>query len=196
MDRRETLAWLARALALGLGSPAWGLSPLADAPPAEGYGRDPNLAEPAVPWALTLTRDERASVVRLVDLMLPADAHSPAASTLGVAEFVDEWISAPYPIQQADRRCLLDGLRWLDARTPHRFVELEDDAARRILDAICDPSRAPALEPARFFARLRQICLIGYYTTAVGAAELGYVGNQVSRQFDGPPPEVLARLGV
>ena len=36
----------------------------------------------------------------------------------------------------------------------------------------------------------------GYYTTDIGAKDLGYVGNYAMQTFDGPPPEVLKQLGI
>ncbi len=47
----------------------------------------------------------------------------------------------------------------------------------------------------RFFRRFRRICLIGYYPTPTGVAELGYIGYPPSARFAGPPPPVLAMLG-
>jgi hypothetical protein len=212
MDRRDTLAWLARALALGvsptnlfagppLGTPAVTPPIQADAEaqaPASvhGYGPDPDLANPTIPWPLTLTPDQRRTVTRLADLLLPADERSPAASALGVPEFVDEWVSAPYPLQRADRNLLEAGLRWLEARAGGRFPSLDAAAAGLILDEICDARSAPDDVPAAFFGRVRQICLIGYYSSNVGMADLGYVGNQPSTRFTGPPTEILARLGL
>jgi hypothetical protein len=204
MDRRDTLAWLARALALGV-SPATAfaappsLTAAVASParvPERGYGQDPDLANPVVPWPLTLTPEQRRTVTRLADLVLPADERSPAASAIGVPEFVDEWVSAPYPLQRADRSLLETGLRWLDARAGGRFISLNAAAAGLILDEICDARSAREDEAAAFFGRVRQICLIGYFTSKVGMADLGYVGNQPSNRFAGPPTEILARLGL
>jgi len=201
ITRRETLAWLARALLAGATSRACGSVEAREATDPgtpgghpHGYGRDPSLLRPFVPWPLTLTAAQRRLVTRLADLMLPADERSPAASTLELPAFIDEWISAPYPEQRADRELLRAGLLWLDRAASGSFEALDDAAARRILDRICDQRTAADRQAAAFFARLRHICLTGYYTTAAGVADLGYVGYQPSSRFAGPPPEVLARL--
>jgi hypothetical protein len=47
-------------------------------------------------------------------VIIPADDDSPSASAVGVPDFIDEWISSPYPAQAGDRRIVLDGLQWID----------------------------------------------------------------------------------
>src|SRR5262249_2027632 len=87
---------------------------------ARAYGADPlinHTYKPGEFWPLTLTTDERLRVAQLADLILPADGKSPAASAVGVPDFIDEWISAPYPQQQNDRKVVLDGLKWLEAES-------------------------------------------------------------------------------
>ena len=49
---------------------------------------------------------------------------------------------------------------------------------------------------ARFFAKFRNLTMGGYYTTDIGAKDIGYVGNVALQTFDGPPPEVLKKLGI
>ena len=36
----------------------------------------------------------------------------------------------------------------------------------------------------------------GYYTTDTGTKDVGYVGNVALSTFDGPPTEVLEKLGI
>src|SRR5438034_122074 len=68
-------------------------------------------------------------------------ALGPAASEVGVVEMVDEWISAPYPPQQADRKPVLSGLAWIDAEAARRFgktfAQASDEQRRAICDDIC-----------------------------------------------------------
>src|SRR5690606_33683801 len=77
VDRRTTLAWLAAALAMpesargtGLEGTRWPAVQLAPVT-APGYGVDPNLHEPAVPWPLTLTKAELAAAAAMCDMILP-----------------------------------------------------------------------------------------------------------------------------
>lgn len=200
--RRDTLAWLMQALSLTAAGPAlargFGAEPM-PAPnsvpgPALGYGKDPDLRHPVRPWPLTLDREQTRAVTRLADLILPADEHSPSASALDVPAFVDEWVSAPYPAQLADRMVVLEGLARLDQAAGGRFADLPDERAGALLDRICDPKTADDPQAADFFRRFRNICMTGFYTTAEGWADLGYVGNKPSASFPEPPPEVLARL--
>src|SRR5262245_26856551 len=78
------------------------------------YGVDPDLLNPKVTWGKSLAREHLLALQILGDIIIPADEHSPKASDLNIADFVNEWVSAPYPEQQADRRTLLAGLKWLD----------------------------------------------------------------------------------
>jgi hypothetical protein len=89
LSRRDTLQWMMAAAALPL--PSW-LTPasasgpevappfdriadwptaIAPARPAEGYGRDPALMEPIIPWPLTFSKAQRATIDLLGDLILP-----------------------------------------------------------------------------------------------------------------------------
>src|SRR5256714_2329855 len=129
-----------------------------------GYGTDPNLLavyHPGELWPLTFTAPQRRLAGILADLIIPADAHSPSASSVGVVEFIDEWVSAPYPANQQDRPIVLGGFIWLDAEAARRFGKKFSDLAATeqtdICDDICDESRAASnrRDAARFFARFR-----------------------------------------
>ena len=77
-------------------------------------------------------------------------------------DFVDEWVSAPYPRQQRDRELMLGGLKWLDEQ-----AKLQFNAARlcrdttpeqcEILDSICTPAAAVDAQAAQFFSLLRSL---------------------------------------
>ncbi len=56
---------------------------------------------------------------------------------------------------------------------------------------------APGLEkPAAFFTRYRDLTAIGFYTTPIGMKDIGYRGNVPLASYDGPPKEVLAKIGL
>lgn len=173
--------------------------------PAEPYGGDPNLLkvyEPGDLWPLTFTDAQRKTASVLADLIIPKDRLGPAASEVGVPAMIDEWISAPYPEQQADRPIVLQGLAWLDAEAQKRFgkpfAQLEATQHHAICDDICftETAKPPFREAAEFFSKFRSICAGAYYATPAGFQAIGYVGNVPLEKFDGPPPEVLQRLGV
>jgi hypothetical protein len=172
---------------------------------AKGYGTDPDLMRAYNPgdlWPLTFTPAQRAAAAALCDTILPADEHGPAASTVGTHDFIDEWISAPYPGHAADRKTILDGLVWLDAEAQRRFKAIFTQLSAAQRAAICDdlchlPEAKPAhREGARFFRRFRDLAAGGYYSTPAGMKDIGYVGNVALEKYEGPPPEVLRKLGI
>jgi hypothetical protein len=138
----------------------------------------------------------------LCDVIIPADESSPSASAVGVPDFIDEWISSPYPAQAADRRTVLEGLKWIDDEANRRFkkvfADLTSEQQITICDDLCQPAKTkPEYKTAAaFFKRYRDLTAGGYYTTAEGMKAIGYVGNQASATFDGPPIEALKHVGL
>jgi len=208
MDRRTTIKWMLAAAAAVPALRALGYTPepLARdvAPNQAGYGTDPNLVKDwkaGDPWPLTLGVVGRLTAAALCDLIIPADDVSPAASAVGVVDFIDEWISAPYPQQRGDREIILPGLTWIDAEAQKRFgkafAALEAAQKSAIADDICSTSTKPEfIAAAKFFAKFRDLTAGGFYTTPVGMKDIGYTGNVPLDRFDGPPPEVLKRVGL
>ncbi|MBC9035129.1 gluconate 2-dehydrogenase subunit 3 family protein [Sphingomonas sp. JC676] len=218
LSRRETLQWMMTAAALplarwtppamaaGQGTPPpfdvivdWPVT-LPPPPPASGYGRDPDLMAPKVPWPLTLSEAQRATVELLGDMILPADERSPGAGTLGVGAFVDEWISAPYPIQRKDREQVLGGLIWLDAQgnAAHGavFTALTPPRRAALLDALTATAPVAGMaKPVAFMDTLRYLFVLGFYSLPEGKADMGFIGDQPTPGlYPGPPPEALAHL--
>jgi hypothetical protein len=208
VDRRTTIKWVLTA------SAAWPFlerggaradSRADSAPAAKGYGTDPLLTRNYTPgelWPLTLTAAQRRLAVILADIIVPADDHSPSASAVGVVEFIDEWVSAPYPAHLRDRDVLLDGFAWLDGESARRFgkefSELDAASQHGICDDICDESRAPAPRraAARFFSLYRDLTAGGFYSSPAGRKDLNYIGNVPLARFDGPPSALLKALGL
>jgi hypothetical protein len=210
MDRRTTIKWM---LAAAATVPSLQTSFGADvdalardvATGQKGYGTDPQLVKEwkaGGPWPLTLTESGRLTVAALCDLIIPADDHSPAASAVGVVDFIDEWISAPYPQQRGDRDIVLPGLAWMEDEARRRFgngfAAVTDLQRARIADDICSASKAkPAFAAAaKFFAKFRDLTAGGFYTTPIGMKDIGYVGNVPLERFDGPPIEALKKAGL
>ncbi len=203
LDRREAIKWMLAATATvslmnfrSFGAPA---------PAASGYGTDPDLLKDYKPgdlWPLTFTKAQHRAVAALCDVIIPADAKSPGASSLGVPDFIDEWISAPYPEQQTDREEILYGLAWLDRESGKRFgkvfADLNDGQKRSLCDDICyvPGAKRGFKTAARFFARFRNLTASGFYTTPQGWKDIQYLGNVALAKFKGPPPEVLKYLNL
>lgn len=204
LTRREVLRYFtAASVTLGAGGlPLSGQTPEVK---AKGYGSDPNLAkfyQPGDVWPLTFTPEQKKTAAAFADVLFPADHLGPSASQLRVTDYVDEWVSAPYPQMQADRSPVLDGLAWLDAESRRRFgrefAGLTDGEHHAICDDICWPPDAGPdfAKPAAFFVLFRGLCAAAYYGTPDGWNALGFVGNTPLPSFDGPPQVVLDKLGL
>jgi len=209
IDRRTAIKWMLAAasatalmeqVSFGATSEQVGLGK-----EAVGYGTDPDLLkiyQAGDLWPLTLTGAQRATTVVLCDLIIPADDKGPKASSVGVPDFVDEWISAPYLGHARDRTVIARGLAWLDDESRRRFgaefIHLRENQQTAICDDLCDrPTARPEFQTAaQFFARFRFLVASGYYTTREGMSDIGYRGNVPLAAFDGPPKEVLERLGL
>jgi len=206
MDRRVSLQWmLAAAASPALSGGAVSATPTR-ARSGPGYGTDPVLTHShqlGELWPLSFDAVQRRCAAALCALIIPADAVSPSAADLDVHQFIDEWISAPYPQQKKDRALVIEGLAWIDTEAQRRFAgkafaDLTETEQQTIADAIRWKARAaPGLEkPAAFFARFRDLTAGGFYTTPQGTQDLGFVGNRPSAEFEGPPLAVLKIVGV
>src|SRR5258708_14361489 len=93
-------------------------------PAVRGYGGDPDLTKVyrrGDVWPLTLSAAERRTAKALCNVVLPDDGRSPSAESVGVVDFIDEWVSAPYPRQLQDRPLVLEALAWMDAEALRRL---------------------------------------------------------------------------
>ena len=205
IDRRVTLQWMLTAMAVGAApvQSAYAAAPVSPWPTATpdpvkgpGYGTDPNLLEPVVPWPKTLSAAQLETAAAVCDTILPPEGDYLAPSAVGIHQFVDEWVSAPYPQQAGDRAIILNGFAWLDAEAGSRhgkpYAKL-DEAARRLI--LADGAKAAGGGRA-FLDRMKFLVTGAYYTSEQGVAELGYVGNVpiTDRDYPGPTPEAMAHL--
>ena len=142
ISRREAMQWvLAAVAASALPGTAGFAATLPATLPAQGYGTDPDLLNPNKPgklWPLVMTPANRKCAKALADVIIPKDQYGPAASSVGVIEMVDEWISAPYAAQMADRPTILDGLAAMDGEATRRFSKPFADLSLEEQRAICD----------------------------------------------------------
>jgi hypothetical protein len=196
VDRRAAIAWIGAAaagVAIATGAvenrrhaaagPRWTGTP-------GGYGTDPKLVDPAkAPWPRILTQEELQVAAALSDFILPATATAPSASALGVPDFIDEWVSAPYPDQQKDRPIIRAGLR---ALVP---AVAKGDAGKRAA-ALAALPRTSNEQTRAFFKRFRALTIGAYYTTEAGFKDIGYIGNVARGSDPGPSDAVKAALDV
>jgi hypothetical protein len=210
MDRREAITWMMTAVATTalLNREACGTDALqaakAGAKPGVGYGTDPDILKiykPGDVWPLTFNESQRAIAAALCDVIIPADAKGPSASSVRVHEFIDEWISAPYPGHDDDRQLVTDGFAWLDAESRKRFQNDFVNLVARQKNAICDDicyapnAKLEFRQAAQFFRRYRDLTAGGYYSTPEGMKDIGYTGNVPMEKFV-VPVEALKKLGL
>jgi hypothetical protein len=195
IDRRTALTWIGvvgAAAAVGAGvvvyGPKMGGKPGDQTKVAGGYGTDPKLNPPVkAPWPRLLTQDELQAAAILADFILPASGAAPSASSLGVPDFINEWVSAPYPDQLEDRPVIRDGLKALIPAV------VKGDAAKRQAALAALPTAADE-KTRTFFKRFRYLVIGAYYTTEAGFKDIGYIGNVARPKDPGPSDEVKAVL--
>ncbi|SKB03095.1 Gluconate 2-dehydrogenase subunit 3 [Prosthecobacter debontii] len=203
MDRRTAIQWmLAASASLTLNETSRGASA---AFKATGYGPDPvmvKIYKPGDVWPLTLSETQRRTATALCDVIIPADETSPSASAVGVPDFIDEWVSSPYPGQAADRKTILEGLDWMEAESQKRFQTAFAQLNETQQHAICEelslgsPAKPEHKKASAFFKRYRDLTAGGYYTTPEGMKDIGYRGNVTLAAFEGPPIEALKHVGL
>lgn len=163
---------------------------------AAGYGTNPDLLAPRATWPMVLEPAERAVIVALCDLILPADGFHPSAREVGVPDFIDEWVSAPYPRMITDRETLSSACVELERRARDRqqmpFVALPPDAQRTVFESLLEPAMPPRLRA--FPARIANLIAGGYYTTKAGYADMGYAGNVPLEHFPAPSAAVIRQI--
>ena len=203
ISRRDVFKLVAAASAAGA------LAPVGAEPPKpltrhfKNPLSDPDYTTKMIPWDLPLEASELATLAVLVDLILPEDESSPAASKIGVHDFLNEWVGAPYPENREDHDTIRGGIAWLNTHTSKlhgkAFKEASPEQQTAILDSVCDPAKAPPelAYGSRFFKKLRMLTLGGYYTHPATWKSLGYVGNTpIAGPYPGVPDEVIRILGL
>lgn len=135
----------------------------------------------------------------LADLIIPADDRSGSATDAGVPEFIDElvWVRKGNLETQ-----LRGGLAWLNRESnrldERDFPDCTPAQQMEILDRIACPAKATpeTSQAVAFFNTFRDLTAGGFYTSKIGIADLGYMGNTAVDHWDGCPPEVLKRFGL
>ena len=125
MDRREAVRWmLSAAASAALADHDAFAQALGPSGPAKGYGLDPDLLKTYAPgdlWPLVLNRTQLRTAAVLCDVIIPHEGGTPSASALGVHDFINEWVSAPYATHARDRETIIDGLAWMVEEATRRF---------------------------------------------------------------------------
>jgi len=135
-----------------------------------------------------LNAHEYATLRKLSDLIIPADEHSKGALDSGAAEFID-YLCA---VNQRMAETYTGGLAWMDEEMQRRFSKTFIGATReeqtKLLDEIAyRKNKTPAnATGVVFFAWCRGMVIDAYYTSPVGIADVGFMGNQVLSSFSVP----------
>lgn len=191
IDRRTAIAWVGvvgAATAVGAGVVVYGRKHGGRTAEAKGYGTDPKLVKPEkAPWPRILSAEELQTAAIFCDFILPASGAAPAATALGVPDFIDEWVSAPYPDQVKDRPIILAGLKALSGKVLGKDAGARQAALAALPAATDETTRT-------FFRRFRSLTVGAYYTTEVGFKDIGYIGNVARSADPGPSAEVKAAL--
>jgi len=154
---------------------------------------------------------EMALLDELVEIIIPADAHSGGARAAGVAGYIDGRLAQydpAIPVLKADMERWKAGLATVDAlareTSGKTFLETAPAEQAALLERIAKPLTAAAVpteepegrrQPAaekpetvgqRFFVELKSWTARGYYTSKVGIHdEMEYKGNRAIVEFSG-----------
>jgi gluconate 2-dehydrogenase gamma chain len=144
------------------------------------------------------TAHEWATVTVLVDLIIPKDERSGAATDAGVPEFMDFMMDD----QPARQTAMRGGLAWLDHqcedRFDTRFIDCSAEQRAAVLDDIAWPQRAKPEFSAgvAFFNSFRDLTASGFWSSRMGVHDLQYMGNTMVPEWKGCPDEALKKIGV
>lgn len=113
------------------------------------------------------TPAEQALLERLMEIIIPADAHSPGANAARVPAFADLMISTGSDRAKTTWRA---GLAAFASAT---------DPIETVVARAASEEDAPKSDLGRFFVDLKRMTVDGYYTSSIGIHdEMRYVGNQ------------------
>lgn len=164
----------------------------------EGHRQAVELArDKALEAATFFNPHELATITVLADIIIPADEHSGSASDAGVPAFI-EFMAKDKPELQVPLR---GGLRWLDMQCLRRyqqpFTACTPQQQLALVDDIAYPAKVkPGMEQGvAFFNQMRSLTATGFFTSKMGIADLGYVGNRPNK-WEGVPEEIVRQYGL
>jgi glucoside 3-dehydrogenase (cytochrome c) hitch-hiker subunit len=181
VNRRDAV----KAISLMLGA---AVTPAVSRAISAGYAAPP-LGQPL----RTLTTQQGELLATLTELIIPT-TDTPGARAARVDAFIDGLLTDIFTTAQRDR--FTAGLAEIDARA-HKahgvsFVQATPAQQTALLTALDLESRSAAEGAHPFFPWLKELTLVGYYTSEIGATqELRYV--HVAGRYDGDVP--YAKVG-
>lgn len=143
------------------------------------------------------TEHEMKTIATLSDIIIPKDDTSGSATAAGVPDFI-EFMAKDRPSYQTPLR---GGIKWLDLQCMRRynadFISCSPDQQISMVDDIAFPEKAkPGMQQGvAFFNTMRDLTACGFFTSKMGLADLGYMGNRPN-QWNGVPQDVLDQYGL
>ena len=140
---------------------------------AEHPSAEPAPARPAAYAPQFFTGQDYPVIARLAELIIPSD-ETPGTREAGVAEFVDFMVAHDQEQQQAMRT----GLTWFHAHVERTlgqpFLALTEPQQVSVLEPLAYRSKYREGEEAgrEFFRRIRELTVMGFYTSKIGYQEL------------------------
>lgn len=138
----------------------------------------------------TLTSDQDALVDTLAELIIP-ETDTPGAHAAGVNVFVDRMLT--HGLTDLERDHFMAGLDDVDARAQAAhgapFVQITSEQQITLLSELEQEARESTAtrDAPPFFHQLKELTLVGYYTSEIGATqELTYV--VIPGRYDGDIP--------
>lgn len=145
------------------------------------------------------TPHQYATVHVLVDMIIPRDDRSGSATDARVPEFMDFMLAEA---SERTRTEMHGGLVWLDTECNKRhganFLHSTPAQRTAVLDDIAWPKRARAelAHGVAFFNNFRDLTASGFFSSEMGYRDVQYKGEVFNPNWNGCPPEALAKLGV
>lgn len=141
----------------------------------------------------TLTTEQNEMVDTIAEIIIPT-TDTPGARAANVNRFVDALLTDSYLPKDRDR--FLSGLETTNARCKKRyespFVECTEAQQRALVAELDDETfgpDAPEFDPERppFFRMMKELTIIGYYTSEIGASQ-ELKTSIVPGRYDGDVP--------
>lgn len=179
IDRREALRRAALLLGGTISAPAvLGVLAGCDASTPVGGGWTPRV----------LTASQAELVAAIAERIIP-ETDTPGARGVQVNRFIDTMLAKYYATPERDH--FLDGLADVDERARHgcgnSFLRCSSEDQHALLERIDREAFASTAVPPPFFRTMKELTILGYYTSRVGATEeLRHV--QVPGRFEGCVP--------
>jgi hypothetical protein len=194
-DRRQWLKTSATAIGASfLTLPVATIVGAQDAPAPAAKEPKPAAEGATKSTARFFTPAQHKLVDELTETIIPKDSHSGGAKDAKVVDFIDQRVGdGGDPLQKELWR---DGLRLVDSMSQHytgkSFLDGSPEDRVTVLTVLSDNEHMTDLVEVRFYVELKELTVLGYYTSKIGIHdEMEYKGNRYNQEFigcDDPTP--------